>query len=30
MKAACHLASQRHMLNRIFAALVFAVAFYIL
>jgi hypothetical protein len=30
MKAACHLASQRNTLNRMFAAVVFAVAGYII
>jgi uncharacterized membrane protein YfcA len=30
MKAACHLATQRNTLNRMFAALVFVVAFYII
>lgn len=30
MKAACHLAAQRNTLNRMFAAVVFAVAFYII
>ena len=30
MKLACHLAAQRSTLNRVFAALIFVVAFYII
>ena len=30
MKIACHVAAQRSTLNRMFAALVFSVAFYII